>query len=251
MGISGIFGKINIGKLNLFLEIPDEIYANTPTIFRIKLENKKSFFPTLLTKVEIFGKTGIFLFVDKKSEDSILIELNFNKRGIYKIEKIKICSVFPFNFFTRCKSIDKNLEIVVFPKPKPCNFITEEKGKKDKKGETSSKKTGFDEEIISIRDYKAGDPLKYINWKATAKTDKLKTKEMSSSSFKPVIIDFDSIETKDTEKKLSCITYLIIDFYKKKIPFGLKIKNNIFKPDLSKNHKIKLLKELARYGLET
>ncbi len=249
MGISGIFGKINLSKISINLKVPDEIYQGKPVLFKVELINNKKFFPVLLSKINIFGKNGIFLFVDKKSKEDILLELEFNKRGIYRLEKITVCSVFPFNFFTRCKNIDVSYEITVFPKPKPCKYY-EDNIKKEKKGEFSSKNIGFYDELISIRDYKAGDPLKYISWKATAKTEKLKTKELSLPSANPVVIDFSKIPTKNIEDKLSCTTFLILELYKRKVPFGLKIENNIFKPDFSRNHKIRLLKELARYGLE-
>ncbi len=251
MGISGIFGKINLSKIKLDIKIPQEIYAKTPVPIRIELKNNKKFFPVLLARIKIFDKDGTFLFVDKKSKDSVLVEVKFEKRGIYELEKIKVCSVFPFNFFTRCKILETNVHFVVFPKAKPCKFLTDKDSKKEKKGEKFSRKLGYENELISIRNYRIGDPLKYISWKATAKTDKLKTKELSSSSFSPVLIDFNEIPANNLEEKISCATFLILDLYKKGIPFGLKIDKTVYKPDLSNNHKIKLLKELAKYGLET
>ncbi len=251
MGISGIFGKINLSKIDVTIKIPEEIYAGIPAPIKVELKNNKKFFPVILAKIKIFDKDKIFLSVDKKSKDSIFIELKFNKRGIYNLEKISICSVFPFNFFTRCRNLQKNVQFLVFPKAKPCKILSDEGNTKEKKGEKFSNKTGYENELISIRNYKIGDPLKYISWKATAKTDKLKTKELSSSSFNPVLIDFNEIPANNLEEKISCTTFLILDFYKKGVPVGLKIDKTVYKPDLSKNHKIKLLKELAKYGLET
>ncbi len=250
MGISGVFGKINLSKIDLDVKIPDEIYAEIPFPIVIELKNNKGFFPTLLAKVKIFNKDGVFLFVDKKSKDSIIVELKFDKRGVYTLDRITICSVFPFNFFTRCRNLKRDLKVIVFPKPRPCSYFVNQDSKRDKKGENFSKKTGYENELISIRNYRTGDPLKYISWKATAKTGKLKTKELSSSSFKPIVIDFKDIPFKNLEEKLSCITFLILDLYKKGVPFGLRIGKTIYKPELSKKHKIKLLKELAVYGLE-
>jgi uncharacterized protein (DUF58 family) len=250
MAISGFFGKINLSKIDLNIKTPEEIYAGKFTPITVELKNNKKFFPVILAKINFFGSNGVFLFTDKKSKNSIVLGTKFEKRGIYKIDKILICSVFPFNFFTRCKKLEKNLEILVFPEPKQCKYFSNRENKKKTKGENISKKTGYEDELISIRDYKVGDPTKYISWKATAKTDKLKTKELSSSSFDPVLIDFQNVPYKNLEDKISCITFLILDLYKKGIPFGLKIDSKIYKPDLSKSHKIKLLKELARYGLE-
>ena len=86
------------------------------------------------------------------------------------------------------------------------------------RGDLSPDKPGYYPEIISIREYIKGDPLKYINWKASAKTGKLKTKELSSSFDRPVLIDFDKVVIPDIERRISCITYVIQQLHNRNIP---------------------------------
>jgi uncharacterized protein (DUF58 family) len=95
-----------------------------------------------------------------------------------------------------------------------------------------------------------GDPLKYIHWKATAKTGKLKTKELSSLAHRPVIIDFEKVSIANIEERISSIAYAIVQFCKNNIPVGLKINGNLYLPDVSSAHKINLLRELALYGTD-
>jgi uncharacterized protein (DUF58 family) len=114
-------------------------------------------------------------------------------------------------------------------------------------GEHSAGRTGYEDDLISVRDYQSGDPLKYINWKATAKTDQLKTKQFASHLSRPVTLDFAMLPMTGVEDKLSCLTYMIIRLLKNNIPVGLKLKNKLMKPNVTYNHKIRLLKELALY----
>jgi uncharacterized protein (DUF58 family) len=161
---------------------------------------------------------------------------------------ISLHSVFPFNFFTRYKWYSDESSFVVFPKLRQCDLFSLYQNGRRLKGEHSSDKTGYESDIISIKEYVHGDPIKYINWKATAKTGELKTKELSALTFQPVIIDFTTIDIEDIEQKISCIAYTIVQMFKKNIPIGLRLNGNLFAPSVSGNHKKTLLTELALYG---
>lgn len=247
MGISGFFGKINLSKLELSLEFPKEIYAHEDIPVKIYLKNNKRFIPSFLIRVRLLDKTAFFPVVDRKSSKSKYLITKFTRRGINTIGEVYLCSIFPFNFFIRCKSYKINKHIIVFPQPRKCTNQKEEKLSR-KKGEKSiSNIKGYHGDIISVRDYYAGDPLKYIHWKASAKTGVLKTKELTEDTAEPMIIDFKNFEG-HIEQKISCITYLILSAYKKGIPVGLKINGKFIKPTSSQKDKFKMLRELALYG---
>ena len=133
---------------------------------------------------------------------------------------------------------------------KPCDLSSLYEQEKKRRGEKISDRLGYESDIVSIREYVRGDPLKYIHWKATAKTGKLKTKELSSLAHRPVIIDFEKVSIANIEERISSIAYAIVQFCKKNIPVGLKINGNLYLPDVSSAHKINLLRELALYGTD-
>lgn len=246
MAISGFFGRFNITRIDANVEFPEEIYANNEFPVSISLINKKLSFPVFLIKVKIYDKSILFPFFER--EEKRVLNLNFPKRGRYLFDKIEISSPFPFNFFVRYYNLKKSIEFIVFPEPKKYSIINYYFDKKEKKGEVETNiKRGYDGEIISIKDYTLGTPLKYIDWKSTAKTGSLKIKELSSLVDRPLIIEFDKFFIKNLEEKISIFTYLIIDSYKRNVPVGMKINGKLYKPDLSLNHKRNLLKELAIY----
>ncbi|MBI5213800.1 MAG: DUF58 domain-containing protein [Nitrospirae bacterium] len=255
MAISGFFGKRNLSKIDIDAEIPQEIFANKEFPLKISLKNLKGFLPIFLMRVKIMqdGQRYIetlFPFVDKKSYSSGYMDISFKNRGRRGIKDIYVCSVFPFNFFVRCRRLSASFDFIVFPEPKKSALLNVIERQRLSKGEIQTDKTGYESEMLSIRKYVLGDPFKYINWKATAKTGGLKTKEFSSLSYQPIVIDFEKIDIKNIEEKISCIAYMILQLLKKNIPAGLRIDGRFYPPDISNAHKISMLKELALYGIE-
>jgi len=247
MGISGFFGKNNLSGIDIEINFPPEIYAKGEFPLKITLINKKRILPVFLLKVNINGKEAFFPFLDPKSSETRYLQVFFPKRGRYVIKDVYIYSVFPFNFFTRYRSINKTFEFIVFPALKECSLISLYEKNRRLKGDRSSDNVGYDTDIVSIREYVYGDPLKYINWKATAKTGKLKTKELSSLMYRPIFIDFNEILIRDTEEKISSIAYTIVKLIKSNMPVGIRIKDRVFLPDVSQTHRVNILKELALY----
>jgi hypothetical protein len=56
---------------------------------------------------------------------------------------------------------------------------------------------------------------------------------------------------KDIEEKISCKAYSIVKLLKKNIPVGLRINDRLYEPDISYGHKIRMLKDLALYNIQT
>lgn len=251
MGISGFFGKSNLSKITVEVEFPSEVYANINFPLKVTLKNKRKLLPVFILRVQIEDYSIFFPFLDVKEESTRYVDVAFGKRGEYEIENIYISSVFPFNFFTRYKKLREIFHLVVFPELKRCDLLSiYEKGRR-MKGEKITDRVGYESDIVSIREYVYGDPLKYINWKATAKTGKLKTKELSTLAYQPIIINFDKVAIRDLEEKLSCISYSLLQVLKRNMPIGLKINNRLYEPGVSRTHKINMLKELALYGQAT
>ncbi len=253
MAVSGIFGKRNLSKIDVRIELPEEIYADTSAPVRVIIRNNRRFLPVFLMRVHVAGSEILFPFVEVKTGGAGYLSLPFRERGRSEIRNIYVSSVFPFNFFIRYRTIPGVFETIVFPRAKKCEYLGSFEKERKSRGEQTTNRTGFEADIISLRDYIEGDPLKYIHWKASAKTGRLKTKELSSLSHQPVVIDFDALPLKDLEEKISCVTYVLLKLLKRNIPVGLKIDGALYKP-FSKTHKARtkalkftMLTKLALY----
>lgn len=250
MALSGFFGKRNITNLDLDIEFPEEIYASREAMIRVTLRNRRRFLPAFLIRVKLEGKDILYPFLDPRKDLSRYIRIAFLSRGAHRIGDIHICSVFPFNFFMRCRVLRLDRTIIVFPEPKECSYLDYDLSGLRKKGEEESEERGYEGDLLSLRSYVPGDPVKYIHWKATAKTDQLKTKELSSLMIKPTVIDVDRISGR-IEERLSCATYLILRYSRIGLPFTVRIKGKVFRSEGTGVNrsaiKREVLKELALY----
>ena len=239
-------------RLRVEIKAPDEIYAGTGMPVKVTISNDKRFMPSFLISVMVEESEILFPMLGKKGEATGLAVIAFPQRGRHRINNIYVSSVFPFNFFVRSRHIDSSLDVIVLPAPRKCSLQSLFTEEKRSRGDRTLDRTGFEAEILSIRDYRYGDPQKYIHWKASARTGTLKTKELSSLSHRPLVLDFDGISIGDLEEKISCIAYVILKSYRQNIPVGLKIGGKIFSPGAESGEtgagRIAMLKELALYG---
>jgi len=242
--------------LNVLIELPDEIYAGTTIPIRVVVSNRKRFMPSFLIKMKVGDSETIFPIVDKTGLASGLATISFPARGRHAIRDIYISSAFPFNFFVRFRRLDTEMEIIVFPALKKCSIASLFGRDEKSRGEITLDRSGFEADMLSIREYRYGDPQKYIHWKASARTGKLKTKELSSLAERPVVLDLDKIAMTDLEEKISCVTYTIVNSFRLNVPVGLKIGEKLFNSapmnpsgtKMQEYGKIAMLKALALYG---
>jgi uncharacterized protein (DUF58 family) len=246
--ISGILGKRNLERIDIELKGPEEIYAGIEFPLTVTVVNNRLFMPAFLIRVVIGGRTILFPYTDQRGRSSHRIIMTFGDRGFMDIDDLFIASVFPFAFFTRYRIIKREQRFLVFPRPAKCSEWESFDRRHRLRGEQPVDTRGFDADILSIRDYVEGDPMKYINWKASARSGTLKTKELTSTTLRSPVIDFDSFDVGHLEFKISCLTYIIMSFIRENIPVGLKIAGAYHKPAVSRGHKLRMLKDLALYG---
>lgn len=245
MLISGVFGRRNLQKLDVSLDFPEECFADTLVPLAVSIHNRRRFMPAFLIRVSLGDEEALFPFISAGSVGVQYIQVTFPKRGIHRISGWVVASSFPFNFFTRYRKASQGAEVVVFPKLQRCALERALSDEATHRGDVSTNKPGFDSDILSIRNYVSGDPIKYVSWKSTAKTGSLKTKEMSSPESPQIIIDVNRMKRENLETTLSCAAFLVVKLIRSNVPVGLILDNQVFRPDVSRGHKIALLTELA------
>ena len=206
--------------------------------------------PSFLIRVRTGDSETVFPYVAAGASEEKYIPLVAGKRGRHFLDEVTVSSPFPFNFFIRFRRIRTIFEYIVFPEPKKCDLGDFLEHERRARGEASSDRAGYEGDLLSLRNYAQGDPMKYIHWKASAKSRELKTKELSSLAQRPVVIDFEKNAIRNREERISCITYLLLRLFRRNIPAGLRIGGRVFEPGTSASHKTAMIRELALYGEE-
>lgn len=250
MGVSGFFGRWNLGGLRVELELPQEIFARRPVPVRVTVRNERRFMPAFLIRVAAAGETVLFPYIEAGSASSRHLTITFGRRGPGLLSGPGVSSVYPYNFFVRGRRFPGDTSYVVFPEPKTWDLSDLGGSGRTARGETATEKQGLDSDRHSVRNYTEGDPLKYISWKATARTGDLKTRELAAESVIPVTIDLDRVPPSDVEERVCRVTYAVLRLLERNVPVGLRTGTKTFRPGITKGHKLALLNELAVYGVD-
>ncbi len=248
LAISGIFGRFNIKNLRISFLSPDEIYAGCETPLFVHLHNDRRHYPAFLLNLRTSRDELIFPFIFPRGMASALYRWTGNERGLHPLPALPVASPFPFGFFIRYQNLPmRGQQLIVFPHPRRGPFRDGDNINNRSRGDTVREESGYEGEIISVRDYQPGDPLRFIHWKASARTGGLKTKDFGLAAAEPLLLDFASLPGRDQEAKLSHLCFLIKDSLPNTRPVGLKLGGEIFGPGHTREHKLKMLRALAVY----
>jgi uncharacterized protein (DUF58 family) len=250
MSVSGFLGHWNLKKLQLRLQPPDEIYAGLETLVRVCVINQRRWLPAFLLDLSFnnsYQQCGHLALLKAHEDQGVGVPVTFSGRGDHCRHQVTVSSTFPINFFIRHRHLHLEQTITVFPRPVPCHNRGASSLQQEH-GMQNTSQRGYDGDITRIGDYVAGEPLKMIHWKLSARHDSLKIKELSHQQQPPVEINPLELPGRSLEQQLSCATYLINDLIRHHRPVGLQLTPESIAPDVGKGHKIYLLKLLARYG---
>ena len=123
----------------------------------------------------IEGSNVVSSFVVGKRTVSIRYAVRAKKAGLYRLEDVTIEVINPLNTWRSLKKVSIDLEVEVKPKVrKIVRIVTERTKAKSPIPDIDVAKIGSPgTDFKEIRDYNY-EPMKFINWKATARTGSLK-----------------------------------------------------------------------------
>lgn len=247
MSVSGILGWLNIRGITIRLDLSDEIYCGLETLVTVQLANEKRRFPLFLLKVRILDETVDFDLLGGGVKESNSFMYRFRERGEYFIAVGEIYSPFPINFFVRSRWLAVNRRVMVFPAPMPCPMPAGYDATA-RHGAQANQAKGYEGDVTKITDYSGVEPLKLVHWRLTAKHGALKVKELAAASQEPVILDLQQLPGRNLEETLSCAVFLVNRLVKKNRLVGLQLNDRLIPPAASRDHRLRLLSELALYG---
>jgi uncharacterized protein (DUF58 family) len=245
MAMTGLFGRSNLSRLQVMLEPPDELFADQPTLARVRLANQRRRLPGFLLEVACNGQTVLFPLIPACSEAIRSIELQFPRRGAHLLPEVTLQSGFPVNFFRRRFRFRPDGTAVVFPAPLPCDNPADDRAQQSA-GTAFARQSGQDGELRAISDYR-GEPLKAIHWKLSARQDELKVKQHAGLSQPPVLIDLAQLPG-GLERRLSHASHLVMMLSRDNRPIGLRLPGTTIAAGNGRLHRQRLLKELALHA---
>jgi len=141
---------------------------------------------------KILTRPVYFPFVGASSSAGMDLELVFPRRGHYSQEGFSLATRFPFSFLVKSRKVRLDRDLLVYPALLESDdflellpLIT---------GEFVSFVRGRGSELYRIREHTPQDPVRFVDWKATAKTGSMKVREFTREDERRLRLVFDNPE---------------------------------------------------------
>lgn len=235
--IVGFFaGNFCLKKLDVKMRFPETIFAGQETPILVSLHNRKFLFPSYSIVAEVRGKErekslilhelkkilpvkiaekmarppiikhtlDYFIHLPRRRTVENKAEHIFRNRGRFIIKDFELSTKFPFGFFRHRRRLPAQAaELIVFPRLSPLSEETENLPLDI--GKLVVQKRGMGQDLLSMRDYQPMDDLRRVDWKATARANRLIVREFSAEDERRVTVFLDTRlpEPAEDEKTLT------------------------------------------------
>ena len=230
--VSFLVGNFCLKKLDVKMRFSETIFAGEPTPILVSLHNRKRIFPTFsviaevrgsereksilydeikkilpakwaekLTRPPIINRTlDYFVHIPRRDFVENKAEHVFKRRGRFIIKDFELSTRFPFGFFRHRRRLSaQRTEIIIFPPLAPID--SEIVDLPLEAGKLVKQKKGLGQDLISLRDYQPLDDLRRVDWKATARAQRLIVREFSAEDDKRMTVIFDTRLPRKSEEK--------------------------------------------------
>jgi len=184
IAVSGILSEITMKKIQIEISGPPEIYAQSPVPLVLRISNHKTRTPSFSLRLALqpdaargdLADREIYLFhLPAGGAVEKTLMLTAQRRGRIEVSCCLLSTGFPFGFFIKRKKRQVNWSATVFPAIHPVSLPAPRDGLAG--GDHRVERLG--EEVVALKEFRHGDPLRAIHWKSSAKTGTLRVKEFS------------------------------------------------------------------------
>ncbi|MCD8501580.1 MAG: DUF58 domain-containing protein [Bacillaceae bacterium] len=264
-----VYAFVPIGKIDVARKISGRLVAGEDIVIHLTLT--RSFpFPFFYFVIEDIFSEDVYLKNESANAKVILYpsflrKITFSypirniRRGEYQFTTVNIRTSDPFGIFKKQKWIKKEDLFIIYP-----NYQPLDEWKIYSENVTDAKMTTnhLAKDVTSVagsREYVPGDRLTAIDWKVTARVNKLMTKEFENQLGQSFLIMLDHTISGKTamdeiEKAISLSASIIVQASHQQIPIGLMTiaddtKN--FPIKIGQDHQLRLIEHLAKLQLPT
>ena len=167
-----------------------------------------------------------------------------DKRGWMEMEPFRLENRYPLGLFRAWSVVIPAVRCLVYPRPAANPPPLPRTGR----GDNGAAQVGDGEHFHGLREYRPGDPLRRVAWRASARHDKLYSRVMEEPREIACELNWYLMGGRDTEEKLSILTAWILRAERRQIPYSLELPTDALPAGLGDEHRDACLRILALYG---
>ncbi len=185
-------------------DIPRVASVESPLNYRVKVTNlsdqplhelhiREEALPRFVKHVHERGIVSLIDVLEPGETVNARISLNFERRGVFTLPAPRAERFCPLGIMRSGKSFPANGQVVVFPTWYPIESVNMSAANVHQPGGVPLASTvGESLETIGLREYRPGDQVKNISWKAWARLGEPAVREFQSEYFKRVALIMDT-----------------------------------------------------------
>ena len=176
---------------------------------------------------------------------STFVEIATHQRGYQPLGTIQLSSHFPLGLFNCWTQFKTEIKVLVYPKPEGKLPLPNAMGLGDMFKQSREK--GLDD-FAGFNNYRTGDPVHTIAWKAVARDEVLRTKQFSGAQSGRRILSWnETAGVGDTEKRLSQLCLWLLEAENSSTSSKLELPNKTVDFGIGETHLHECLTALALY----
>lgn len=186
--------------------------------------------------------------VNLVAEDAVKVQLYLAapRRGWFHPGRLLLESSYPLGLLRCWTWVDLDLRAMVYPRPLASPELPGVAGGRPEGADLAV--VGSDD-FYGVRDYRRGDSLRHIHWKALAKGQGIQSKQYTAYAERRVWLDWEMFAGLGTEQRLSHLCHWALAFEAEGAEYGLRLPGLVISPGLGEKHRDRVLQALALYGV--
>ena len=186
--LSGLLSWLNFSGVRWRLTLEPHFRAGEPTPLRVEAFNRNKWLPIYSLWFELQLATAgdhkrLYLHERIAAKGNQTLEWLYTPpdRGVETVQLARLGSKFPFGFLRKTIALADKEEVAVWPARARYTFKPPASQRAHRDGHLQVR-AGSGTELINLREYRHGDPLKAVHWKASARQRQLLVREMAEEN---------------------------------------------------------------------
>lgn len=209
---------------------------------RVRVENQS---PRFLGDVTVYAYDASHTCdVPGVGAATVPLVLEKHDRGVFPLPALTLKTTFPFSLFQASKKIVPAGDYVVYPAIEPGAPSWPEVALSPRRADRQG------EEVVAFREHQHGDAMNTVDWKVSARAQKIVVRQFESPTRKSMIFSFRQVEHLGLEGALSRLATWIVRAHAEGIEYGLDLEGEVLCAHHSPEHRHACLVALARFRQE-
>ncbi len=171
------------------------------------------------------------------------LALPTHKRGWFRPGRVSLFTQFPLGLFHAWGYVELDAACLVYPHPAPPGlplppFSIDARPQ-------GSHATGGDEDFSGLRNYRLGDSMRRIDWKASAREQGMYTKEFEGQGQHVLWLAWEMTAGQDAEARISRLARWVLEAHEAGLAWGLRLPARNIEPASGEAHLHDCLQALA------